>query len=449
MSDEGSRLSPIEIGTIDAIVSLFETNSPGKYDAIARSAQDRGGLSYGKHQAALVSGSLHRLISQYCSADGAQCADRLRPYLPQMQAEDRALDHDDALVAVLREAAADPVMQRTQDEYFNHHYMGPALREAQACGFVTPLGCAVVYDSFVHGSWEAMKGRASNVAGQPSAQNERQWIAAYLSERRAWLAGHSNALLPRTVYRMDCFLDLIRQDAWDLRLPLTLQLNGFTFTLTAWDLGAHLFDDPVFRAEATGLGIVKARRAVVAEGRDRHVQLLLADLGLLNASSGVDGKFGSGSANAVRSFQLSSGMTGTGEVDAGTYVQLSNSVQRRQSSAQSGDGAFTPLPERERGATGAALNGAGATTAAGGGAAVGSQILEGEESSAPDAQPPASTEAQAPTGVETPPPSGAESVGGHDAIILGLSWSELLPWIGVALLLAALAFFALARRRAY
>ena len=474
MSEESTRLSPLELLTIDAIVSLFETNSPAKYDAIARSAQDRGGLSYGKHQAALVSGSLHRLISRYCEAEGAAFSGRLQPYLPRMQAEDRALDRDDTLVEILREAANDPVMQRTQDEYFNQHYMGPALREAAAMGFVTPLGHAVVYDSMIHGSWDNIKARTSQTAGEPSAENEKQWVVAYLNTRRAWLAGHSNALPPRTVYRMDCFLDLVRQEAWALALPLSLQLNGFRFNLTAWDFSPSWFDDPVFRVDPAGLGVVKARRAVIAEGRDRHVQQLLADLGLLDPQSGVDGKFGSGSANAVRSFQLSCGMAGNGEVDATTYVQLANSVQRRNGQS---DGEFVPLPERERSTAGTALGGAGAiTTTVGGGALAGAQILGGDETPPPadqpadtstpapttgetqtppvnEAQTPANTEAPTPAPTTTDTPPAQTQTQTHTEVAQPGPVQEMareyLPWIGIGLLLIALVFFSLARRRSY
>ena len=93
VSDAAANLTPLNIATIDAIVSLFETNSPARYGAVARSATDAGGLSYGKHQAALVGGHLFQLISQYCSAPGAVQANDLKPYLDRMQASDRSLDH--------------------------------------------------------------------------------------------------------------------------------------------------------------------------------------------------------------------------------------------------------------------------------------------------------------------------------------------------------------------
>jgi chitosanase len=473
MSDEAGRLSKEQIATIDAIVSLFETRSPANYAAIANDARDAGGLSYGKHQAALTKGKLFELIDSYCSAPNAKYADRLRPYLPRMQAGDRVLDNDNALIALLREAATDDVMQQVQDEYFEAHFMGPALREAAACGFQTPLAHAVVYDSFIHGSWESganIKGRTTTRVGPPSAQNEREWIAAYLQERRAWLAGHSNTLLRNTVYRMDCFIPLVNEGKWDLALPLTLHLNGYTFTLTPWDFAAHGYDDPVFRAEPDKLGLIKARRAIVAEGRDRHVQTLLKDLGLLSAA-GVDGKFGSGSANVVRNFQLSRGLQGTGEVDTATYVQLCDAVRQRNGERR-GDG-LTPLPERERNGAGNAYAGGGVVAGVGaGGAVVGGAILEGEEQpqtdqTPADGQQQTQTTDQAPqqapttdqTTTPTPPDQPAhpapaptthtETQQPEPAPTWRETAGDWLPWAAIALVLVAVLMFSLARRRGY
>jgi hypothetical protein len=63
----GWGLTAVQIATIDAIVSVFESEGPGDYSAIARNPQDPGGLSYGKHQAALTKGTLHDLIERYCN----------------------------------------------------------------------------------------------------------------------------------------------------------------------------------------------------------------------------------------------------------------------------------------------------------------------------------------------------------------------------------------------
>lgn len=331
MSDDPIHFSDVQLATIDAIVSLFESNSPARYDAVAHSAGDAGGLSYGKHQAALVGGQLYALIKMYCDAPGAKYTDNFKTYLPAMQAGDRSLDNDTTLIALLKKAATDPVMQDVQDKYFRDNYMRPALQEVQSCGFVNALSCAVVYDSFIQGSWSHganIKGRTIAKAGAPSAANEKDWIAAYLATRRAWLIS-KGADLARSVYRIDALTALVTAGTWDLALPLPVAMTNYVFNLSAWDLNAHLFSDPIFRVDPDHFGVVKARLAVAPEGRDRHVQSLMATLGLVDPVKGVDGRFGVTSANAFKAFQLSCGVDQTGVVDQNAYLLLCDAYRRR------------------------------------------------------------------------------------------------------------------------
>ena len=510
MSSVPVNLTPVQIAVIDAIVSLFESNSPARYDAVARSASDAGGLSYGKHQAALVGGSLFRLISDYCAAPGALQAQALRPYLPRMEAGDRTLDTDDALVAILKTAAADPVMQDVQDRYFYEHYMTPALTEAASLGFQTALGCAILYDSFIQGSWSTganIKAKTIAVAGAPTAETERTWLAAYLQTRRAWLASRG-ADLARSVYRIDALTALLTAGAWDLEMPLALPLSGYSFTLTAWDLNAHLFPDPVFRVDPEKFGTVKARHAIMPEGRDRHVQSLLSILGLLDPKSGVDGRFGMGSANVFKAFQLSCNAPQTGIVDPEGYLMLCDAVRRVEASApaKGSDGAavadLRPLPEPANSTRSRQYSlAAGASATAAGATVVGSNYFApkdvtgdtaqiGPAASGPQGTPVPAPAAQSPavqapavqasanqksgnqtqgaqtqgtqtqgTMTATAPPAAPEP-GKAPAVTASTAtpppapdWDdtarELLPWVAVGLLIATLVFLILARRRAY
>ena len=509
MSSVPANLTPVQIAVIDAIVSLFESNAPARYDAIARSATDAGGLSYGKHQAALVGGSLFRLISQYCSAPGATHADALRPYLPRMEAADRSLDQDDALVAILKAAATDPVMQDVQDDYFYAHYMTPALEEAAKLGFQTALGCAILYDSFVQGSWSTganIKGKTIAVAGAPTAENEKAWLTAYLQTRRAWLVSRG-ADLARSVYRIDALNGLLTAGLWELQMPLPIPLTGFTFNLTAWDLNARLFPDPVFRVDPETFGLVKARHAYLPEGRDRHVQSLLATLGLLDEKTGVDGRFGTGSANVFKAFQLSCNMPQTGVVDTEGYLMLCDAVRRVHPGGvpkDAGGSAVTdlrPLPEpatsaRARqysAAAGVSATAAGATVvgsnyfaprdvasdpttavANAGAAAAGSGTPQTTPASAPPTNapltvPPTGTATGTGTGTGTGAAPAAQpqatpqttpqaqvtkpATTGATVAQPPPDWEDtardLLPWVAVGLLIATLAFLILSRRKAY
>src|SRR5205085_1965980 len=104
----------------------------------------------------------------------------------------------------------------------DERYWSPALSEALAMGLTLPLCCAVVYDSHVHGSWGLIRDRTIAKHGRP-APDEQSWIAHYIDERRAWFAGHGNALLHRSVARMDAFRTLVEAGKWHLELPLTFR----------------------------------------------------------------------------------------------------------------------------------------------------------------------------------------------------------------------------------
>ncbi len=214
-------LSEIQKKTAQAIVNVFETGRvQGDYARVTLLAGDPGHLTYGRSQTTLAGGNLHLLIQAYCDAPKASCAPMLKCYLDRLAAIDLSLDYDQAFRAALKEAGGDPVMERTQDWYFDRAYWAPAARAAGVFGLSTALGAAIVYDSHVHGSWSTLRDRTSRAHGSPTQAGEKPWIAAYVAERRNWLATHSNALLRRTVYRMDAFEALIKAGNWPLDIPL-------------------------------------------------------------------------------------------------------------------------------------------------------------------------------------------------------------------------------------
>ncbi len=217
------RLTSAQQRTAEAIVNVFETGRVvGDYGRVTVTAGDLGHLTYGRTQTTLASGGLALLIGDYCEANGV-FADALRPYLPALEACDVSLDTDGTLHDMLRRAGMDPTMRRVQDGFFDRMYWQPALRSAEAAGLCWPLSVAVVYDSLVHGSYERMRRRATREAGPPDRAGEKRWIATYVEVRRRWLVTHRNALLQRTVYRMEAFASLMRDGRWTLRLPLTVR----------------------------------------------------------------------------------------------------------------------------------------------------------------------------------------------------------------------------------
>ncbi|MDB5897080.1 MAG: Peptidoglycan-binding domain 1 protein [Ramlibacter sp.] len=290
-----------------AIVNIFETGSVrGDYSAVTVLPGDTGRLTFGRAQTTLGSGNLQLLIERYCGAAGARFGARLRGWLPALTARSVAADQDIKLHNLLRASADDPVMRDVQDAFFDELYWEPALRAATRLGLGSPLAVAVVYDSWVHGSWAPLRDRAS-AAGALDQVGEHEWVQRYVRLRRDWLGSHPNPLLRKTVYRMDAFQRLIDQGAWGLPLPLVVRGRELSLeTLAAMPPGCYDGPPPGTRALAV--------QSPLQRGLDvRLVQLALSDQG---CDIRADGIFGTSSARFIRAFQRASELPETGAADA-------------------------------------------------------------------------------------------------------------------------------------
>jgi len=281
---------------------VFETDSAlGNYGDVTLISGDAGHLTYGRSQTTLASGNLYLLIVAYCEAEGALEADALRPFLSDLGTKNLALDHDEILKAALRRAGADPVMHRVQDEFFDKVYWAPALRAAESLHIYSPLGMAVVYDSHIHGSWALMRDRTTRNHGKPEDIGEGAWIKAYVDERRAWFASHSNPILHLSVRRMDTFKGLMAVNNWSLALPFNVR--GVLISEAVLRGERPL---PTLRLGSKGDDVVKLQQALVVAG----------------ATLKIDGDFGGKTDAAVRAFQGAHGLTVDGVVGAATWSAL-------------------------------------------------------------------------------------------------------------------------------
>lgn len=300
--------------TTEAIINLFETSAVlGDYSRVTLIAGDTGHLTFGRSQTTLGSGNLHKLLQRYCANGGARFGVRIAPSLPRLAAGDISLDRDLKLHNLLRASADDLVMRDTQDAFFDECYWQPASRGAGQLGITSPLGVAVTYDSFVHGSWKAMRDRTIQQIGNVTTAGERPWISTYVSIRRAWLAGHTRADLRATVYRMDAFQRLIDQGFWGLELPLVVRGKEIsTASLSSMPPGCYAGPQPGTRV------------LTVTSPMQRGLDVRLVQLGLSDRGYDIlaDGVFGQTSARIVREFQAASGLPTTGVVDAQLIAQL-------------------------------------------------------------------------------------------------------------------------------
>ena len=296
-----------------AIINIFETGTPGgDYAMVTLLPGDSGHLTYGRAQTTLGSGNLHLLIKAYCDAADASLADQLAPFLDRLQSIDLSLDHDFEFRSLLAHAGTDPVMQEVQDAFFDRLYWTPAEVAARNLGLGDPLALAVVYDSKVHGSWVRIRDRVIERHGRPGSVGQRGWIHRYISARRSWLAGHSNRLLQRTVYRMDAFSTLMDAGNWPLSLPFSVRGQ----LISADVLGAA----PVrVTAEDTAQRTLKLTNPPMSGNDVEALQRALADRGW---AINIDGVYDEGTRRCVTQFQDESGLVADGIAGPATLSAL-------------------------------------------------------------------------------------------------------------------------------
>ncbi|BBJ23707.1 chitosanase [Candidatus Nitrotoga sp. AM1P] len=300
--------------TAEALVNIFETGEVlGDYSQVTLIAGDTGHLTFGRSQTTLGSGNLNELMQRYCANSGARFGTRLASYLPRFVARDLKLDKELKLHNLLRASADDNVMRDTQDTFFDETYWQPAAQTAERLKIKSPLGVAVVYDSFVHGSWKLMRTRTTQQVGDISSVNEQKWIAAYIAIRRAWLAENTRADLRATVYRMDTFQRLIDQGYWGLELPLVVRGHEISsVTLSATPRGCYDGPQPGTRSLAL--------QSPLQRGLDvRLLQLGLSDCGV---DIKADGIFGQTSQQLIKEYQTTHGLPMTGVADVALIAQL-------------------------------------------------------------------------------------------------------------------------------
>lgn len=210
-------ITPIQ-RKISDIIECFENGKANAYGGLVSIKGDTGGLSGGELMASLSSGNLGKLCRLYQQNGGTKIPEGL---IQLAEAKDPSLNTSAEFRAAWKEAAKDPLMWETQDEFFYQNFELPGEHWCKTYGFVTPLSIAVVMDSNIHGGFAVVMKRV-----KLPVMEEKAWITEYIKQRRDWLANHKNPALHTTVYRMDTFLELVQKDNWNLEGPINVHVGN-------------------------------------------------------------------------------------------------------------------------------------------------------------------------------------------------------------------------------
>lgn len=161
-------------------------------------------------------GSLVKVVEDYANANGIY-SNFFKKYVGRI-GKQPSLRHDKEFLDTLKRAGSDPVMQAVQDKIFEERYWIPAEKFFKDNGFTLPLSQLVIFDSYVHsgGILSFLRKRFPEVPPVKGG-DEKKWIEQYVNTRHDWLATHKTVpVLRNTIYRTNCFKDLIKKNDWNL-----------------------------------------------------------------------------------------------------------------------------------------------------------------------------------------------------------------------------------------
>lgn len=218
---------------IQQILNAFETGSAqGNYGAISVFKDAPGNriqYTIGRSQTT-ESGLLKTLLLQYVENKGLY-ASEMKPFATKIKPHSgggtytSSIYPDKAFEALIKKAANDPIMRKTQDEFFDERYWNPAYAFFQKNGFKTPLAMLAIYDTAIHSgpALESSKSMMSILRKRfaektpANGGDEKKWVTEYVNARHSWLANHSSRpILRKTTYRTQTIKNLINSGNWEL-----------------------------------------------------------------------------------------------------------------------------------------------------------------------------------------------------------------------------------------
>ncbi len=211
-------ITAIQKSKILQVVNVFETGTKqGKYDMLviyADGINNTRQITYGRSQTT-EQGNLKALLQLYVAKNG-KFAVQFQPFINDIGK--KSLVDNVVFKNLLRQSARqDVIMQQSQDEFFDKLYYQPAQHFFEKNLFKNALSMLVIYDSYIHsGSIPAFLRERFPENIPLNGGDEKKWIKQYVDTRHNWLANHSRKILQKTIYRTNCFKNLIASSNWDL-----------------------------------------------------------------------------------------------------------------------------------------------------------------------------------------------------------------------------------------
>ena len=211
---------------IDRVTNAFETGSTdGDYGAISiyhDGPTDIRQITYGRSQTTEY-GNLWKLV-RMCASAGGTYSSELAPYADRVG--NTPLTDDAEFKALFRQAGReDPVMQQTQDKFFDETYFTPAMTWADEHRLEAVLSVLVIYDSFIHSGSIPRVIRSRFPEMPPDEGDEQAWTTACVRERHQWLRESSRPAVRASCYRTADLMREITRGNWDLS-QLPIDANG-------------------------------------------------------------------------------------------------------------------------------------------------------------------------------------------------------------------------------
>ena len=221
------NLSVSQKRIIERVVNVFETGTTdGDYGAISiysDGPHDIRQITYGRSQTTEY-GNLRKLVTRYSKAGGVY-SEPLAAYADLVGST--PLTDNSVFKQLLRKSGRDdPVMQQTQDKFFDDQYFNPAKLWCESEGFATALAMLVAYDSFIHSGRMLWVIRSMFPDLTPAkGGDERLWVTAYVRARNKWLTNHHREAVRASAYRTRDLLREVSRSNWDLS-QLPIKANG-------------------------------------------------------------------------------------------------------------------------------------------------------------------------------------------------------------------------------